>query len=68
MTPPATVVIETTEVLDEAKMMASLAREPDLMMFTDGTTLPSLLSPEDAKAMEAGLADARHHADQRPRR
>ena len=51
-----TVVIETTEVLDEAKMMASLAREPDLMMFTDGTTLPSLLSPEDAKAMEAGLA------------
>ena len=56
MTAPTTVVIETTEVLDEAKMMASLAREPDLMMFTDGTTLPSLLSPEDAKAMEAGLA------------
>ena len=26
------------------------------MMFTDGTTLLSLLSPEDAKAMEAGLA------------
>jgi uncharacterized protein YbaP (TraB family) len=52
-----TVVIETTEVLDESKMMASLAREPDLMMFTDGTTLPSLLSPEDAKAMEAGLAE-----------
>ena len=51
-----TIVIETTEILDQAKMMASIMKEPDLMMFTDGTTLMSLLSPEDQKAMEEGLA------------
>jgi uncharacterized protein len=51
-----TLVIETTEILDQAKMMASIMKEPELMMFTDGTTLMSLLSPEDQKAMEAGLA------------
>jgi uncharacterized protein YbaP (TraB family) len=64
LTPPAqqafdgagTLVIETTEVLDPAKMMASIMKEPELMMFTDGTTLMSLLSPEDLKAMEDGLA------------
>src|SRR5690606_7301047 len=42
-----TVVIETTEVLDQKKMMATLASEPGLMMFTDDTTLASLLSPAD---------------------
>jgi uncharacterized protein len=52
-----TVVIETTEVLDQAAMMATLARNPDLMMFTDGTTLTSLLSPDDQKALEKGLAE-----------
>jgi uncharacterized protein YbaP (TraB family) len=51
-----TLVIETTEILDQAKMMASIMKEPELMMFTDGTTLMSLLSPEDQKAMEEGLA------------
>jgi uncharacterized protein YbaP (TraB family) len=64
LTPPAqqafdgadTLVIETTEILDQAKMMASIMKEPELMMFTDGTTLMSLLSPEDQKAMEEGLA------------
>ena len=52
-----TIVIETTEILDQAKMMASIMKEPELMMFTDGTTLMSLLSPEDQKAMEEGLAE-----------
>jgi uncharacterized protein len=52
-----TVVIETTEILDQSAMMATLARNPDLMMFTDGTTLMSLLSPADQKALEAGLAE-----------
>ena len=52
-----TVVIETTEVLDQNAMMASLARNPDLMMFTDGTTLMSLLSPADQKELEEGLAE-----------
>jgi uncharacterized protein YbaP (TraB family) len=51
-----TVVIETTEVLDQAAMMAAIAKTPELMMFTDGTTLTSLLSPEDRKALEEGLA------------
>lgn len=53
-----TVVIETTEVLDQQKMMAALLKEPDLMMFTDKTTLSSLLSPDDAAAMNKAL-DAR---------
>lgn len=53
-----TVVIETTDILDQAAMMASLMAEPELMMFTDGTTLASRLSAEDAALVEAGL-DAR---------
>lgn len=53
-----TVIIETTEVLDQKKMMATLAKEPDLMMFTDGTTLSSLLSPADAAVVDKAL-DAR---------
>jgi uncharacterized protein YbaP (TraB family) len=53
-----TIVIETTEVLDQQKMMAALYREPDLMMFTDGTTLSSLLSPGDAALVNKAL-DAR---------
>jgi uncharacterized protein YbaP (TraB family) len=53
-----TVVIETTEVLDQKKMMATLAKEPDLMMFTDKTTLSSLLSPADAAMVDKAL-DAR---------
>ena len=39
-------------------MMAAIMAEPDLMMFTDGTTLTSLLSPEDAAAVAKAL-DAR---------
>lgn len=50
-----TLVIETTDVLDQAKMMAALASDPGLTMFTDGTTLTSLLPPADAAALEKGL-------------
>jgi uncharacterized protein YbaP (TraB family) len=53
-----TIVIETTEVLDQQKMMATLLKEPDLTMFTDNTTLSSLLSPDDAAAVSKAL-DAR---------
>ncbi|MER8439351.1 TraB/GumN family protein [Mesorhizobium sp. M1312] len=53
-----TVVIETTEVLDQQKMMAAFLKEPELMMFTDSTTLSSLLSPDDAAAVSKAL-DAR---------
>lgn len=51
-----TVVIETTDVLDQAGMMAALMRKPELTMFTDDTTLTSLLSPEEVKVVDAGLA------------
>lgn len=50
-----TLVIETTDVLDQQAMVASLMKKPELMMFTDATTLPSLLSPEDAKVVNAAL-------------
>ncbi|RWM22285.1 MAG: polysaccharide biosynthesis protein GumN [Mesorhizobium sp.] len=53
-----TVVIETTEVLDKQKMLAAFLKEPELMMFTDSTTLSSLLSPDDAAAVNKAL-DAR---------
>jgi uncharacterized protein YbaP (TraB family) len=53
----ATVVIETTDVLDQAKMAQAMLAEPDLMMFTDDTTLMSLLSPEDRAVVEAGLKE-----------
>lgn len=51
----STVVIETTEVLDPAKAMAAMLANPEMTMFTDGTTLFSLL-PEDERAeVEAAL-------------
>jgi uncharacterized protein YbaP (TraB family) len=50
-----TVVIESDEILDEKKATASLLMRPDLMMFTDGTTIEKLLSPEDYTRLEAGL-------------
>ncbi|MBZ9806606.1 MULTISPECIES: TraB/GumN family protein [unclassified Mesorhizobium] len=50
-----TIVIETTEVLDQQKMMAALLKQPELMMFTDSTTLSSLLSPDDAAAVDKAL-------------
>ncbi len=50
-----TVVIETTEILDQSKMMAAMAAQPELMMFTDDTTLFSLLSEEDRATAEAAL-------------
>lgn len=53
----ATVVIETTDVLDQAKMAQAMLAEPDLMMFTDDTTLISLLSAEDRAIVEAGLKE-----------
>jgi uncharacterized protein len=51
-----TVVIETTDVLDEARMMGAILAQPELTMFTDGTRLADLLSPEDRRIVEDGLA------------
>ena len=52
-----TVVIETTEILDEAKASQALLAKPDLMMFTDATTLTSLVDPKDLPAFEKGMAE-----------
>ena len=53
-----TVIIETTDALDKNAMMGALAKEPNLMMFTDSTTLTSLMSPQDAEIVNKAL-DAR---------
>ncbi len=53
-----TVVIETTDVLDRSKMMAALMQKPELTMFTDGTTLTSLLPSGDVEGVNKAL-DAR---------
>jgi uncharacterized protein YbaP (TraB family) len=50
-----TVVIETTDVVDKAGMMAALMQEPELTMFTDGTTLVSLLPPGDIEGVNKAL-------------
>lgn len=52
-----TVVIETTDVLDPAAASQALLKRPDLMMFTDGTTLSSRLEPDDEKILKSGLTD-----------
>jgi uncharacterized protein YbaP (TraB family) len=52
----STVVIETTDILDQKKMMAGFAADPSLMMFTDSTTLTSLIPDDDRKMVEDALA------------
>jgi uncharacterized protein YbaP (TraB family) len=52
-----TVVIETTDVLDPAKLMAAMVADPELTMFTDGTTLLSLVPETERAATEAALAE-----------
>ncbi len=51
-----TVVIETVDILDQQKMMETLAKHPELMMFTDGRTLFDLIPEADKAAVEAALA------------
>lgn len=50
-----TVVIETTDVLDQRTMMGQLGSEPALMMFTDGSSLTDHMSSEDATVLNSGL-------------
>ena len=50
-----TVVIETDEVLDPKAPMAILAERPDLMMFTDNTTLDKLIPKDKVEAVKAAL-------------
>lgn len=51
-----TVVIETTDILDPARMGAALLARPELTMFTDATTLPQLLSEDDRAMVKDELA------------
>lgn len=50
-----TVIIETTDVLDEQAAALSLMGHPELMMLPGTTTLKSLLSPEQAEIVDAAL-------------
>jgi uncharacterized protein YbaP (TraB family) len=50
-----TVVIESTDILDEKTAAKALLSNPGLTMFTDATTLTSLLSKEDAEKLNKGL-------------
>lgn len=50
-----TVVIESTDILDEKAASMALLSKPGLTMFTDATTLTSLLSKEDAERLNKGL-------------
>jgi len=52
-----TVVIETIEILDPAKAQAALLAKPELTMFTDGTTLTSLLNEEETKLVDDELSN-----------
>ncbi len=52
-----TVVIETTDILDEKQAAISLMSHPELMMLPGTTTLKSLLSPEDAEVVNQALEE-----------
>jgi uncharacterized protein len=52
-----TIIIETDEVLDEKKSTAALLSRPDLTMFTDGSTITSLLDDKEKAELEAGLKE-----------
>jgi uncharacterized protein len=49
------VVIESTDVLDEKAAAKTMLAQPGMIMFTDQTTLTSLLSKDDADKLNKGL-------------
>ena len=51
------VVIETTDLLDPAGLVAIIGKRPELTAFTDGTKLTSLMTPEEAEVVRRGLAE-----------
>ncbi|MBO6717243.1 MAG: TraB/GumN family protein [Rhizobiaceae bacterium] len=51
------VVIETTDILDPAKMTAAMMAQPELMMFTGSETLSSLIAEEDHAMVSKALAE-----------
>ncbi len=52
-----TVVIETDEVLDPKAPMKVMAETPDLMMFTDGTTLDKLIPKDKLETVRSALSE-----------
>ncbi|MGE7369637.1 TraB/GumN family protein [Neorhizobium sp. NPDC001467] len=52
-----TIAIESDEILDEAKAMAGLMAKPDLLMFTDGNTIRTLLPDDQLAKLEAALTE-----------
>jgi uncharacterized protein YbaP (TraB family) len=52
-----TIIVESDEILDEKKAAVALLAKPELMMFTDGSTISKYLSPEDNAKLEAGLKE-----------
>ncbi len=51
-----TVVIETTDILDPGVFLRLKLEQPDLLLFTDGSTLKSHIPEDRRKEIEAKLA------------
>jgi uncharacterized protein YbaP (TraB family) len=51
----AVIVVESDEILDEKQAMAKMLAKPELTMMTDGATIQTFLSPQDAEKLEASL-------------
>lgn len=51
----STVIIETTDILDEQRAAAAMLGRPDLTMLADGKTIDALLGKEEAAKLETGL-------------
>ncbi|MGN7294909.1 TraB/GumN family protein [Rhizobium sp. SAFR-030] len=49
------IVVESDEILDEKQAMAKMLVKPELTMMTDGATIQTFLSPQDAAKLEASL-------------
>ncbi len=51
------VVIETDEVMDPKGIMKVMAESPELMMFTDGTTLEKIIPADKLSAVKTALSE-----------
>ncbi|MHC1547441.1 TraB/GumN family protein [Phyllobacterium sp. K27] len=51
------VIIETDEVLDPKGPLKVMAESPELMMFTDGTTLDKIIPADKLAAVKAALSE-----------
>jgi uncharacterized protein len=52
-----TVIIETDEILDPKGPLKVMAESPELMMFTDGTTLEKIIPADKLAAVKASLSE-----------